>query len=202
MMIAVEGMDGVGKTEVCKYISNQYEFVFIEKPLQYFYNDGPNSKYADLMKVANRMYDIKDNFVKSWYFSLGNLYIARMFRDKNIVIDRHLISNYYWNADSETDLIFKTLIEVSGVPDLTIILYATPSTRMERLKHRDPDDKDLMDPDKMDDGLNKMIYFAEKFSLPYVIINTEGKDLEEVKHLVDIEITRLIQTNNNMTRKK
>ena len=202
MIIAVEGMDGVGKTEICKYISNQYDFVFIEKPLQFFYNDGADNKYADLMTVVNRIYDIDDNYIKSWYFSLGNIYAARMFHDKNVVIDRHLVSNYYWNADNETDSIFKTLIEVSGVPDLTILLYATPSTRMERLRKRNPDDIDLKDPDKMDDGLNKMVYFVEKFSLPYVIINTEGKDLGEVKQLVDIEIKSLIEKNKTMTRKK
>lgn len=40
MLIAVEGMDGVGKTEVSKYICEKYNFTFIEKPLHYFYNDG------------------------------------------------------------------------------------------------------------------------------------------------------------------
>ena len=29
MMIAVEGMDGVGKTEISKYICEQYGFTFI-----------------------------------------------------------------------------------------------------------------------------------------------------------------------------
>ena len=99
MLIAVEGMDGVGKTEISKYICENYDFIYIDKPLHYFYEDGPENGYADLMKVANRMYDIGDNFVKSWYFSLGNIYVARMFKGKNVVIDRHLVSNYYWNAD-------------------------------------------------------------------------------------------------------
>lgn len=202
MIIAIEGMDGVGKTEISKYICQRYNFSFIEKPLHYFYNDGADKKYADLMTVANRMYDINDNMIKSWFFSLGNLYAARMYQNENIVIDRHLVSNYYWNGDLESEPIFKALIEVSGVPDLTIILYATPKTRIERLRKRNCEDPDLSDPDKMDDGYAKMIYFVEKFKLPYVVINTENKNLEEVQQEVDIEIEKLKVKSPKLQRKK
>ena len=191
MLIAVEGMDGVGKTEISKHICQQHGFTFIEKPLHYFYNDGVENKYADLMKVANRMYDINDTIIKSWYFSLGNIYVSRFFQNENVVIDRHLVSNYYWNGDLESEPIFKTLIDTSGVPDLTIILYATPKTRMERLRKRDKNDPDLNDPDKMDDGYNKMIYFVEKFNLPYIVIDTENKTLDDVKQIVDNELLKL-----------
>lgn len=202
MMIAVEGMDGVGKTTISKYICQQYEFDFIEKPLHYFYNDGAKKGYADLMNVANRMYDINDNMIKSWFFSLGNLYVSRMYKDKNVVIDRHLVSNYYWNGDLESESIFSTLIEISGIPDLTIILYATPKTRFERLRKRNIKDPDLNDPDKMDDGYDKMIYFVDKFKLPYIIINTENKNLEEVEQIVDIEISKLNNKAKKMIKRK
>lgn len=201
MMIAVEGMDGVGKTEISKYICEQYGFTFIEKPLHYFYNDGAEKDYADLMTVANRMYDINDNMIKSWFFSLGNLYVARMYQNENVVIDRHLVSNYYWNGDLESEPIFDALIETSGVPDLTIILYATPKTRIERLRKRDSEDPDLSDPDKMDDGYAKMMYFADKFKLPYIVINTENKSLEEVKQVVDVEIANLKGKTKKLVRK-
>lgn len=191
MIIAVEGMDGVGKTEISKHICNNHGFTFIEKPLHYFYNDGAEEKYADLMKVANRMYDIDDDVLKSWYIALGNIYVARMFKDENIVIDRHLVSNYYWNGTIDSDPIFKALIEVSGTPDLTILLYATPKTRMERLAKRDKNDPDLNDPEKKDDGFEKMIGFIQKFNLSHLVINTENMTLDEVKEIVDNEIKRL-----------
>lgn len=201
MMIAIEGMDGVGKTEISKHIAKQYGFIFIEKPLHYFYNDGAEHKYADLMKVAERMYDINDNMIKSWYFSLGNIYVARMFKNENVVIDRHLVSNYYWNGDLESEPIFESLIATSGVPDLTILLYATPKTRLERLRKRDKEDPDLSDPDKMDDGYNKMIYFVEKFKLPYIVIDTENKTLDEVKQIVNGEMQKLKENTKKLIRK-
>lgn len=191
MMIAVEGMDGVGKTEISKHICDNHGFKFIEKPLHYFYNDGAEQKYADLMKVANRMYDIDDNVLKSWYIALGNIYVARMFKDEDIVIDRHLVSNYYWNGSIDSDPVFRALIETSGTPDLTILLYATSKTRMERIAKRDKNDPDLDDPEKKDDGYNKMISFLEKFNLPYLVIDTENITLDEVKGIVDKEIKKL-----------
>lgn len=191
MIIAVEGMDGAGKTEISKHICQQHGFTFIEKPLHYFYNDSAENQYADLMKVAKRMYNIEDNVLKSWYIALGNIYVARMFQNDNIVIDRHLVSNYYWNGSIDSDPVFKALIETSGTPDLTILLYATPKTRMERLRKRDKDDPDLDDPEKKDDGYNKMVYFLEKYNLPYIVINTENKTLDEVKQIADNEILKI-----------
>lgn len=201
MIIAVEGMDGVGKTEISKYICQQYGFIFIEKPLHYFYNDGAENKYADLMKVANRIYDIDDDVLKSWYIALGNIYAARRFQNDDVVIDRHLVSNYYWNGSTDSDPVFKALIETSGTPDLTILLYATPKTRMERLRKRNKYDPDLNDPEKKNDGYNKMIYFLEKYNLPYIVIDTENKTLDEVKQIVDDEIKQLKSQNKRLVKK-
>lgn len=200
MMIAVEGMDGVGKTEISKHICNNHGFTFIEKPLHYFYNDGAEQKYADLMKVANRMYDINDDVLKSWYIALGNIYVARMFKDENIVIDRHLVSNYYWNGSLDSDPVFKALIETSGTPDLTILLYATPKTRMDRLAKRDKNDPDLSDPEKKDDGYAKMLGFLQKFNLPYLVIDTEQLSLDEVKEIVNQEIKKLKGNSKKLVR--
>ena len=104
-----------------------------------------------------------------------------------------------WRFRSEP--IFESLIATSGVPDLTILLYATPKTRLERLRKRDKEDPDLSDPDKMDDGYNKMIYFVEKFKLPYIVIDTENKTLDEVKQIVDVEIQKLKGNTKKLIRK-
>lgn len=200
MQIAIEGMDGVGKTSIAHYISEKYGFQFIEKPLHYFYNDGVAEKYEDLMKVANRMYDIEDSFMRAWFFSLGNVYCARVLSDKNIVIDRHLVSNYYWNGDEVSDGVFKCIVDYCGKPDLTILLYATSPKRMERLEKRNRDDPDLSDPEKKDDGYNKMVGFLNKFQLPYVIIDTNNKNLDEVKNEIDI-IMKELNDNSRLVKK-
>lgn len=201
MVIAVEGMDGVGKTEVSKFIADEFGFKFIEKPLHFFYDDGEENNYADLMRAANKMYDVQDTMIKSWYFSLGNIYASRYFKDEDVVIDRHLVSNYYWNGDIESEPIFRTLIDVAGCPDMTILLHASPSTRMKRLQMRDPEDPDLYDDDKKDDGFKKMLYFVEKFGLPYTLIDTENCSLEEVKEQVATMIKSLKVKEKVLARK-
>lgn len=201
MTIAVEGMDGVGKTTIAQYIAEKYNFDFIEKPLHYFYEDDASNGYNDFMRVATKMYNVNDNFIKSWYFGLGNMYVGRMFADKDVVIDRHLVSNYYWNGDSESEIIYQALIGAIGVPDLTILLYAKTETRMERLRKRDPNDPDLTDPDKKDDGYAKMLYFIEKFNLPCIVIDTENKDLDEVKQIVDEAISNLKENPKQFVKK-
>ena len=57
MQIAIEGMDGVGKTSIAQYIRDNYNFKFVEKPLHYFYNDGKEKNYNDLRKF---------NFIFNW----------------------------------------------------------------------------------------------------------------------------------------
>ena len=37
MIIAVEGMDGAGKTTVCEYVSNTRNYKMVEKPTKYFF---------------------------------------------------------------------------------------------------------------------------------------------------------------------
>ena len=71
---------------------------------------------------------------------------------------------------------------------------------MERILKRDKEDPDLSEQEKMDDGYKKMIYFIKKFNLPYIVINTEGKTLDEVKEIVDKEVLKL--KGNKKTLKK
>ena len=127
-------------------------------------------------------------------------FIRRNLKGENIVIDRHLVSNYYWNGSIDSDPVFKALIETSGTPDLTILLYATPKTRMERLAKRDKNDPDLSDPEKKDDGYAKMLGFLQNFNMPYLVIDTDQLSLDEVKEIVDQEIKNLKGYSKKMVR--
>ena len=201
MQIAVEGMDGVGKTTIARHISEKFGYEFIEKPLHYFYNDGAENNYADLMTVANRMYDVDDSFMRAWFVSLGNVYCTRVLKDKDIVIDRHLVSTYFWNGDEDSDPLFKCIVDYCGKPDLTILLYATSATRMKRLAKRNANDPDLLDDDKKVDGYEKMINFLDRFDLPYVVVDTNNKTLEEVKDEVDIIMSNFRKKGNSYLKK-
>ena len=72
------------------------------------------------------------------------------------------------------------MIDLVGKPDITILLYASVNTRMERLYIRNQNDYDLTDPEKKVLGYDKMLDFLDKYELPYILIDTEGKTIDEV----------------------
>jgi len=183
MIIAVEGMDGAGKTTVCEYVSNTRDYKMIEKPTKYFfYKDGEleESEFSDTLEEVYN----STSLVRTAFFGLGNIVAVNKYKNENIILDRHLVSNYYWNNSEGLDAIYDSLVE-SCKPDLTILLYATPKTRYERLSKRNKYDIDLLDPSVFDDGMDKMLYFLNKYNMKYLVIDTEGKSIEEVYKEID-----------------
>lgn len=178
--IAIEGMDGVGKTTISKMISIEHNMKYIEKPLTNLFTSEELDGKKTLSKVSDNVYSLNDEIVKAWFFGLGNIYSILENPDEDLIIDRHFASNYFWNGSLRSERIFKTMLELVGCPDLTILLYAPINVRLKRLYKRDPNDYDLTDPEKFVDGYEKMIYFLKKFNIPFVIVDTENKSINEV----------------------
>lgn len=193
MQIAVEGMDGVGKTTIAKKLAKDFNLMYIDKPLHYLLTGTEEEAYLELNNILRKMYDLNDPVIKSWMIGLGNLYSCRQFKDKNIVLDRHLVSNYFWNGEEESNPVFKTMIELIGKPDITILLYASPQTRRKRLYLRDKNDRDLSDPEIWVEGYDKMKKFLEDFNIPYIPINTENKNIDEVYEVVQKKVKDFIE---------
>ena len=197
MQIAIEGMDGVGKTTIAKKLANDFDFMYIDKPLHYLLPGTESESYTQLNSILRKMYDLDDPVIKFWMIGLGNLYSSRQFKDKDIILDRHLVSNYFWNGEQESNLVFKTMIDLMGTPDMTILLYASPQTRRKRLYLRDKNDRDLSDPEIWVEGYDKMKKFLEDFSIPYIPINTENRDVEEVYEMVRKKVENYIEKEKN-----
>lgn len=193
MKIAIEGMDGVGKTTIAKKIAIDFNFKYVDKPLHYLVSKDEAEGYKQLDVMLRNMYELNDPVIKSWMIGLGNIYSIRQFNNENIVLDRHLVSNYFWNGDKESDVVFKSMIDIIGKPDMTILLWATPKTRRERMFLRDNKDRDLSDPEIWVNGYDKMKEFLDKFEIPYIPINTEGRDENEVYKIIKEKIEQYIE---------
>ena len=179
MKIAIEGMDGVGKTTLAKYLCSKYNFSYMSRPIKHLFNLKPETQeYQYMDKEENKIYNCSNNVLKAWLSGLGNMYA--LMQDGDYVLDRTYLSNFFWAGDEETEKIFKTMIDLVGTPDITVVLYASIQTRMKRIASRDKTDKDLTDVDAIKFGYDKMSYFVRKFNIPYVAINTENKSIEEV----------------------
>lgn len=196
MKIAIEGMDGVGKTTIAKLISEKYGYLYIEKPLSELFNVNDMNGSEILAEVSKKIYGLDAEMLKAWFFGLGNLLSFEGHKNDNIVLDRHFVSNYFWNGSEKSNVIYKTMIDLIGVPDITILLYASPQTRFKRLYDRDPNDYDLTDTEKHVWGYDKMIKFVRDFSIPYIVVDTEGKDINQVFQEVDTIVSGMIKNGN------
>lgn len=185
MMVAVEGMDGAGKTTVCNYVSKKYNFQIMERPTKYFFeNDNQQIDLDRYVSYLKKIYS-SDKFIRSIFFGFGNMVAINKAKNEDTVLDRHIVSNYFWNGDEAYISFYSELIEIIGKPTLTILLHASPDTRFKRIFERDGEDIDLLDKDVFIDGTSKMIWFLEKFDFSYVYIDTDKMTKEEVFEKVD-----------------
>lgn len=189
MKIAIEGMDGVGKTTVAKKLAERNNFRYVGNAIHQLF--GITDKESEFYKYFQSKEDeiflhSGNDILRGWLCSLGNIYTAT--QDGDIVVDRHLLSNFQQNGTKENARIFQTLVESIGVPDISIILYASPKVRLNRIYNRNKNDKDLSDKSIRIDEYKKMIKFAQKFNMPYFIIDTEEKSISEIVEEIEQKI--------------
>ena len=177
--IAIEGMDGVGKTTICKLLSKRLGYEFVTKPIHYLTDADENNwpNYIRARDIANKS-DNRD--FSAWFYGLGNIYTYELFKDKNIITDRHIVSNYCWSGSPSNMDIYNLIIKKIGKPALTVILYAGEETIKNRLLSRNIKDKDLERVSKSEIVYEKMISFCELKHFNYVVIDTNKLTPEEI----------------------
>lgn len=176
MKVAIEGMDGSGKTTVAKAVAQNTGYKYLERPIENFFGLDPKT-YDDM---CIKMWDMNEPNKTLWFFGLGHLLAVSGSENQNVILDRHILSTYFWDGNEENKNVFQSLVDCGVLPDLTIILYADVETRINRIKERDSKDADLILDKVYEEGYAKMLEFAEKYNMPYVIINTEGRTLDSI----------------------
>ena len=175
MFVAVEGMDGVGKTTISKILAKDMKMEYIEKPMQKFLNISDD----EYDKLLRKIWSSSNPNITPWFFSLGNI-VTRDF-NKNVVVDRHILSTYFWDYNGKNKSIFDAMLDNNNViPDITLILYSDSKIRVERIKKRDQNDEDLKSSKLLELGYDKMLRFADEIKMPYVVVDTEQRTIEEV----------------------
>lgn len=176
MIISIEGMDGVGKTTVAKSIEKDFNYKYIKNPIKELLEIDDK----EYLRISEKIFDTCDYKIKTWYAALGDIYALEKYRNENIIMDRHILLNYFFNGDEITEDIFKVQVNIFGKPDLTIVLVASPETRMKRIIERNPNDPDLLDERIGKYGYDKMIQFLKRYNYNYVIVDTENLSREQV----------------------
>lgn len=176
--ISIEGMDGVGKSTTCKLLAERLGYEFVEKPLHYLFDEnGSVERYQSIAKEVNAN---PNRDFTSMFYGLGSIYMYELFKDKNIVTDRHLASNFAWSGVETNEDVYDLLVKKLGTPKLTVILYSPTKVIIERLKGRNKEDKDIARAYKSEDIYAKMLSFCTKYKFPYVLIDTSEMTPEQV----------------------
>ncbi len=187
--ISIEGMDGVGKSTICKMLAERLNFEFVEKPLRFLFDSDGN--YDSYIRIRDYVNSREDRLFTSWFYGLGSTYLYDRYQGRNIITDRHLISNYMWSGTEESEPVFRTLVERLGAPSLTVILYADPEVIRKRLLGRDLTDSDLKKVQLSETVYRKARSFLEKYPMPHIYIDTGEMTPEEICDRIVAEAKRL-----------
>ncbi len=183
MRIAIEGMDGCGKTTVSKILVERLGYQYVDTPFKFLF-ENLNINESQLKALEWKLYETEDEAILTLFYGMGLLYGTRCNYNQDIIYDRHFVSNYYWHGDEETTPLHKELIRLCGKPDLTVLLKASVSTRMNRIYTRNHQDKDLSNCAMYDDGYDKMENFLQNFGFNYIVIDTEYLSPEKEADIV------------------
>ena len=187
--ISIEGMDGVGKSTTCKLLSSRLGYKFVEKPLHYLFDESED-KFDEYIRIRDQVNANPNRVFTSWFYGLGSIYMYEMFKDENIVTDRHFASNYAWSGSDNNGEVYDLLIEKLGKPKLTVILYSPSETIVNRLISRDVNDSDIVKARKSENIYRRMIDFCKMKELPYLVIDTSSLKPKEVVDKIMEELER------------
>ena len=182
MHIAIEGVDGVGKTTICKMLAEKLNFKFIEKPLHYLLDS--DNEFQNYIRIRDYVNVQENKIFTSWFYGLGNIFLYHKFKDENIITDRHLVSNYFWSGDESSQLVFDCIIELIGKPDYTFLLYANEEEIIKRLKKRDVNDSDINKVQLNNKAIKKMKKFLSDYDMKHQVIDSTELNQEQVLQII------------------
>jgi thymidylate kinase len=182
MHIAIEGIDGVGKSTIAQQLADRLVFTFIEKPLKYLFdNEGEDQNYIRIRDYVNKQ---PDRVFSSWFYGLGNIFLYHKFKGQNIITDRHLVSNYCWSGTQESEPVFDLLVKELGSPDFTFLIYASPEVVVGRIKNRDQDDHDIKKAKLIPELYPKMESFLKRYNMKYVLIDSSHLAVDQILTII------------------
>lgn len=177
--ISIEGMDGVGKSTTCNLLARKLGYKFVEKPLHYLF-DNNEATFDEYIRIRDQVNANPNRVFTSWFYGLGSIYMYELFKNENIVTDRHFASNYAWSGSDDNNEVYDLLIQKLGSPKLTVILYSPSEIIVNRLISRNKEDSDIKKAKKSEMIYQRMIEFCKNKNLPYIVIDTSNLTPDEV----------------------
>ncbi len=181
MLIAVEGIDGSGKTTVAKRIVERlknlgYNAVYLQEPT--------HGKYGRRIRESGRRYDAEEEmklFLLDRMEDVEKNIIPALKSGKIVVMDRYYYSNIAYQSARGIDpeKIRKMNEKIAPKPDLVILLDLDPEIGMERIRRRGE-----LSPFEDVGYLKKVREMFLRIADENTVIVDAGKPVEEVEEEV------------------
>ena len=174
MIVAFEGMDGSGKSTIAQAVAEKENFRYEPQRLISLLNidEEKFNKFIKLIRTSK-------NKKLAFFF-----YSFRCMLDNDIkedtVVERTMMSTYYFEKNKILEEEWDSIMTNNIVPDITFVLYASSYIRQQRIKKRNKNDSDLKSSEALKDGYPTMLEFANKYDIPYVGINTEIYNKQQI----------------------
>jgi len=184
MFIAIEGIDGAGKTSVSKMIANNLGYEYSSQKALSSYMSIEENVYLEYCHNYREQ-------VCSDHTSMFMLYSLSCFlsgRKPNVVCDRHLPTVYFWYGNETSLIVAETIYRISKKPDITFLLNVGVDTATERIRKKwlngeiteHEYSRDLIKAKSASNFVQEVIPFLYHFNLKYVIIDANEKSLADV----------------------
>ena len=189
MHIAIEGLDGAGKTSAAKVLERLTGFTLIEYPIRYL-TDGETGR-EQLERLIVQVEDNTERDFTAMFYGTGNMYLKYLIKGRNIITDRYLASTYFWNCTPDNVDFFDFLVRVSNRPDFTVLLFANAEVRKQRILLRNPRDPDLKKKIFHDAQYDKLQEFLDRYQMPHCRIDNSLLDVEETAACIQQEAEKV-----------
>lgn len=182
MIVSIDGYDGTGKTTLAKKLCEKYGFIFVERPIILMSKEKYNCSYDDAVKYVYKaqeeIYATKNIEKITRFFNDAILWLKKYQKDKNIILDRGILTSYAVTGSLETESLYDEYISNGAFFDASIYLTANDEERVRRIYERNPNDPDLKHSTKW--RQNNLEEYAESRNLNIFKIDTNNKTTEEV----------------------
>jgi len=184
MFLAIEGIDGAGKTSVSKILADKLNYEYSNQKALSAHMGIPNSAYLDYCHTYRKSVNADSDSM----FMLYSLSCFLSGRKINVVCDRHLPTVYFWYGNKDNLFIADAIYKLTSKPDITIVLEVSVDTAIERVQKKLKNkliteldaQREFEKAQRANEFILRVIPFLEHFELPYVIIDANDNPIDTI----------------------